>query len=63
MKLKKTIEEGITIAIKNRRELAKLEDWDIQESQEAAYWEGVREALDWVCGKREDELRDFVIFK
>lgn len=60
MKLKKTIEEGMELAKQAIRELDKLEDTDIEQHEEEAYWQGVLEALTWVIGKRENELKDFV---
>ena len=65
MKLKKDIEEGQSIARKNIRKLDKLIDSDestFEIKEEQAYWEGVLEVLDWVCGKREHGLDDFVIW-
>lgn len=63
MKLKKDIEEGQSIARKNIRKLDKLIDTNestIDLKEEKAYWEGVFEALYWVCDKREHGLDDFV---
>ena len=66
MKLKKNIEEAQNIARKNIRKLDKLIDSDestFELKEETAYWEGVFEALYWVCGKREYGLDDFVNWK
>ncbi len=63
MKLKKDIEEGRRIAKKNAYKISKMIDSDestFELKEEKAYWEGVFEALYWVCDKREYGLDDFV---
>lgn len=62
MKLKATIEEAMEIARKNICELDDIEDKDIEQHEEEAYWQGVREALTWVLEKRETGLNDFVSY-
>jgi len=63
MKLKKDIEEGLRISKRNAYKISKLIDTNestIELKEEKSYWEGVFEALYWVCGKREHGLDDFV---
>ena len=59
MKLKATIEEAKTRARNKERALYKIKEPSQKQLQEAAYWEGIRNALDWVIGKRETGLDDF----
>lgn len=63
MKLKATIEEAKTRARNKLRELNKIEEPDIEEHEEIAYYEGVLETLEWVCGKREVGIDDFIKYK